>query len=424
MADPEQAATEYSEGGTARTGSSAVAILAATAVVGVAGYVITWLVPRVIGVGPYASFAIFWAAMFLVTAALTGVQQEITRATRWKTRTELAAPARTSPAVRFAVFGGLITLALVLVSAAFWVHAVFPSHGWPLVLPLAIGAACYLLLAVLGGTLYGTAIWGSVFWLILVEGVLRLILIGATLAVTHNVVPLAWAVIAPFPVTVAVVGLASRRRLSGRTRLDVPLRALSWNVVRTVVAASSMGLLISGFPLLLGLTARGASADALGLLILTATLTRAPLIVVGMALQSFFVYHFQHARNFRRVLITLLGAALALGAVLAPVAGLIGPWVFRFLFPGETAPSGWLIGCLVGSSALLAGVCVTAPAALSRNLHTVFTAGWVIAAIVTIICLLLPLELEQRTIVALFVGPLLGLCVHLVGVLRRHPHGA
>ena len=61
--------------------SGFILIVAATGIVGIAGYVITWLVPAVIGVAPYAVFAVFWSFIFLVAAALSGIQQEVTRAT-------------------------------------------------------------------------------------------------------------------------------------------------------------------------------------------------------------------------------------------------------------------------------------------------------------------------------------------------------
>lgn len=57
-------------------------IIVATAVAGLAGYFITWLVPRVICFSAYAVYAVFWSFLFLVVSTLPGVQQEITRATR------------------------------------------------------------------------------------------------------------------------------------------------------------------------------------------------------------------------------------------------------------------------------------------------------------------------------------------------------
>lgn len=385
-------------------------ILAATAIVGVAGYVITWLVPAQIGVGPYAVFAVFWSFIFLVAAALSGIQQEITRATR---RREPADAGYKNRAGLFAAIAFLAVLVLVLGSAPLWAEVVFPVEGWALVFPLAVGAASYVPLAVLAGSLYGVGQWKALFALMCVEGVLRLVLIGIALAFLPGPIPLAWAVAIPFPVAVLAVWPFARSSIVGTTRLDVALPRLTWNVVRTIIAAASMGLMVSGYPLVLSLTSAAVPADDLGLIILAATLTRAPLIVVGMALQSFLIVFFRsRVARFWRTLVQLEALVLGAGAVLAVLGYLLGPWVFGFLFPGQAVPEAWVIATLVASSALVGALCVSAPAVLSRNAHTAFTAGWVVAALTTVICLLLPLDFLERTMLSLLVGPAAGVLLH------------
>lgn len=385
-------------------------ILAATAIVGVAGYVITWLVPRSIGVGPYAVFAVFWSFIFLVAAALSGIQQEITRGTQPRDPADSHYKNR---AGLFALIAFLVVLGLVLGTAPLWATVVFPVDGWALVFPLAVGAASYVPLAVLAGSLYGVGQWRALFVLMCVEGVLRLVLIGLALAFLPGSVPLAWAVAIPFPVAVLVVWPLARSSIVGKTQLDVALPRLSWNVVRTIIAAASMGLMVSGYPLVLSLTSASVPADDLGLIILAATLTRAPLIVVGMALQSFLIVFFRaRLARFWRTLLQLEAVVLGLGAVLAVLGYLLGPWVFGFLFPGQAVPEAWIIATLVASSALVGALCVSAPAVLSRNAHTAFTAGWVVAALTTVLCLLLPLGFLERTMLSLLVGPAAGVLLH------------
>jgi hypothetical protein len=77
-------------------------------------------------------------------------------------------------------------------------------------------------------------------------------------------------------------------------------------------------------------------------------------------------------------------------------------------------PSNWLIATFVLSSALVGALCVSAPAVLSRNAHTAFSAGWIVAAATTVVCLLLPLDFVEKTIVALLVGPIAGVLVHAI----------
>lgn len=393
-----------------RESSGFLLIVAATGLVGIAGYAITILVPAVIGVAPYAVFGVFWSFIFLAAAALTGVQQEVTRATHPRD------PGNVGYRNRAGLFAGgafVVVLALMLGTAPLWVDAVFPADGWALVLPLAVGTASYVPLAVLAGSLYGVGHWKAVFALIAIEGLLRLALVGIALAFVPGTVPLAWAVAIPFPVTVLVVWPFARRRVVGAIQLDVTLPRLTWNVARTTVAAASMGLMVSGFPLVLGLTSPEVSAGALGLVFLAATLTRAPLIVVGMALQSFLIVFFRtHSSDFWRTLLRLEAAVLGLGALLAGLAYLIGPAVFDLVFAGRVTPEAWLLATFVASSALVGALCVSAPAVLSRNAHTAFTAGWVAAAVSTVLCLLLPLEFIERTVLALLVGPTVGILLH------------
>ena len=405
------------EAGDRPTSSGFTLILLATFIVGVAGYVITWLVPATIGVGPYAVFAVFWSFTFLIAAALSGIQQEITRATRPLSaaapESVIGSPARKNVAGLFALVAFFVVLTLMLVTAPLWAQAVFPTSGWSLAIPLAVGAACYVPLAVLAGSLYGVQNWKALLGIMLIEGVLRLVLIGIVLIFGSSSVALAWAVIIPFPVAVASVWLVSRKSVVGRAILDVALPGLTWNVARTIVAAASMGLLVSGFPLVLSLSSPNVPAAELGLVILAATLTRAPLIVVGMALQSYLIVFFRsRQQQFWRSLLLLEGFVLVLGGVLSLLGYLVGPAVFSFLFPNSAVPGGWVIAVFVASSAVVGALCISAPAVLSRNAHGVFTAGWVTAAVVTVLCLLVPLDFMTRTVLALLLGPAAGIVVH------------
>ncbi|NUU04767.1 hypothetical protein [Leifsonia sp. C5G2] len=397
-----------------------VLVLIGTGLVGVAGYVITWLVPRVIGVSAYAGFAVFWAGLFLVVAALSGIQAETTRSVH-SDPPEGRVPARASV---FAVGAALVVLVAVVVTAPLWVGPVF-GGDWGLVWPLALGTAAYVPLAVVTGTLYSRKAWKSIFLVVITEGLLRLVLIAAVLFVTSSIDALAWATAIPTPVA-AIVGIVLVNRPGAlASYLDVGYRRLTWNTARTIVAAASMGMLVSGFPTLLTATSPGVPAAELGLVILAATIVRAPLIVVAMAAQSYLIVLFRGAgeRMFRLVFV-LEVAAIVGGVVLGLIAWVIGPPVFSFLFPGTDVPPGWLLGSFVGTAGVLAGMGISAPAVLVLGKHSVFTAGWLVAAVGTFVALLLPLPLDQRAALALLIGPLAGLLVHtgyLVTVRRTVP---
>jgi hypothetical protein len=385
-------------------------IIVATAIAGVAGYVILWLVPARIGGEDYKVFAVFWAAMYLVVGALSGIQQEVTRAAR-----PVALPAEGAPAPRVGsarVFGLLsagAVLALVVVSAPLWVMRVFPEEGWAMVAPLAVGTASYVLVATLSGSLYGVQAWRAVAGLIAVDALLRLVSVGVTSLVTDNLVALAWAAALPFIVTLGVLWPGIRQVIVGKSQLDVRYGRLTWNVSRTLLASASSAALVSGYPLLLSLTAPEAPPALLASLFLTITLTRAPLIVVTMSLQGYLIVRFRDEARFRATFLSIMAALAASGVVLAVLGWLLGP--------GEPVLDGGFFAVLVGSSVLVAALCVSAPAVLSRGRHMSYSLGWFAAAVVTVLALLLPLDLLTRTALSLVAGPAAGLLVNMVTLL-------
>jgi hypothetical protein len=56
---------------------------------------------------------------------------------------------------------------------------------------------------------------------------------------------------------------------------------------------------------------------------------------------------------------------------------------------------------------------VSAPAVLAKSQHFVYSFGWVAAALTTIAVMFTPLDLLPRVELALLVGPVAGLVVHL-----------
>lgn len=395
-------------------------ILIATAVSGVASYVVTWIVPHRVGLAGYAVFAVFWSFLYLVVGTLSGIQQEVTRATLPRGPEPSPRPHR---ARNLAVMAAGSVLTIVVGTAPLWVHAAFPAGGWALVWPLAFGASCYVFVAVLAGSLYGVSAWLPLALMIGLDAVLRLVAVSVALLFTRDVVLLAWAVALPFPGTLLVLWPFIRRSIVGRSQLDVGYRELVRHVSHTMLAAASTGVMVSGLPLLIGLTAPGVSKDVVGLYILTITLTRAPLIVVAMSLQGYFIITFRkNAEHFWRTFLRIQALVFGSGIVLAVIGGLIGPAVFAFLFPGQLGPDGWLIAVLVLSSALVGSLCVSAPAVLARSQHRVYTSGWVVGALVTIAMLLVPLPFTTRTVLALVLAPIAALVVHgsyLVSTGRR-----
>jgi O-antigen/teichoic acid export membrane protein len=394
-------------------------ILVATAISGVAAYGVTLFVPAVIGLADYKAFSIFWSLLYLVVGALIGIQQEVTRGTQ-------PVSFRAKPEVsRARNFGGVVGLAVavaIVASAPLWVDSAFPGDGWSMVWPLTVGASSFVMVAVLSGSLYGIAQWRPLALLMVGDALLRLIAVFTVLAFSADTVALAWAVAIPFPATLLIFWWFIRKSVVGKTQLDVGYQRLVWNVSRTVVAAASTGLMVSGFPFLLGLTSSGESDELLGLYILCITVTRAPLIVVAMSLQSYLIVHFRDARDrFWRDFILLQLIVFGGGVVIATLVWAAGPAVFAWLYPGQIGPTAGFLAVLVLSSALMAALFISATAVLSRSLHFVFTFGWVVAALITVVALVLPLDFDVRVYLAMLVGPTVGLLVHTGCLLALKP---
>ena len=397
--------------------SGAVLILLATVLAGGSGYLLMPLVAADLGPAGYAAFAVFWSALYLIISALSGVQQEIARATQPR-----SAPTqeRLRPIARnFALVVAAAVLVGTLGTAPLWVSAVFPQQGWSLVWPLAAGVSAYVIVAVVGGVLYGLRIWPFIAVMIAVDGVMRLALVAALLPFTSDLGFIAWAVAAPFVLTPLLVWPLLRRHVVNRSELDVTFRPLTWNVARTVIGSASTGVLVSGFPLLLAATSGNESASAIGALVLAITLTRAPIVIAVMSLQSYLVIHFRaQAAAVWPALLRILALIVAATLVLSALVYWLGSPALVLLVGPDYYLNGGVLALLVASAGLVGALCATGPAVLARSQHMIFTAGWVVAAAATIVLLLLPGPLETRAIVALAVGPALGLLVHFGGLWR------
>jgi O-antigen/teichoic acid export membrane protein len=407
-------AVEGSQG----TRSGAVKVVIATAIGGGSGYVLTVIAGKALGAEGYATFAVFWSALYLVISAISGIQQEVARATHPVEPGVLRPPV----ARNFALFAATLILLIALVTSAFWSPAVFPTGGASLVVPLAVGLAFYAVVAVLSGVFYGLELWRFIAAMISIDGLMRLAIFSVVILFTHDLVPIAWGIVTPFVVTPALVWFFARRRVVSRFELDVGYRTLTWNVARTIVGAAATGILISGFPLLLGATSASDSRASIAALIFATNLTRAPIVIVVLALQSYLVIFFRTRLARVWPSIAVIAAAIAgVTGVVTLLVALLGPWALGTFFGADYVLPAGVLAALVSSAGAVALLCATGPALLALQRHGWYTAGWVAAAAVTVGMLILPLPLTERTILALWVGPVAGLLVHGLGMLRPRP---
>jgi hypothetical protein len=390
-------------------------ILLATAISGGAGYAVNAIVPIFRSPDSYTDFSVLWSALYLIIAALSGVQQEITRATG--RRSVANSNDSASPARSFAIVVASVTGVAILLSGSWWLPAVVGGNGWAFSAPLALGTASYVVVAVLCGTMYGLELWTVVALMIGVDGLLRLIGVGVALLLGTGTVGLFWAVIVPFPLTPLILWAFVRTRIVGKSELDVASMRLTWNVLRTIAASAATGVLISGFPLLLAATSPLATKHDLAAVNLSINLIRAPLVIVVLSLQSYFVVRFRNSvdsafSQFLKLALLVAGATLVLASVAWGLAPVVLGW-----FGNAYVLDGWTVAALVAASGLLGILCVSGPLALGLSQHGVYVAGWVIAAVASVLVLLVPGPLVPRMLLALMAGPAIGVFVHTLGVL-------
>lgn len=401
----------------------ATIILAATVISGVSGYVVTGVVARILGPAMYGEFAVFWAALYLVIGTLAGIQQEVTRAAQPR-RDEVVKDVAGANARTFAlVVCACVVLALIAVGFLAGEQFFPSSAAMSTFVVLAGGAGSYVVIAVLSGVLYGLSMWTVIGLMTSLDAVIRLLFVAVVLILHGGILWLEIAVAAPFIVVPLALWPLIRGKAMGRYALDVQFGQLVWNTARTLIASASLAVLISGFPLILGATSHSEPAAEVGTIILAITLTRAPLTVTSLALQSYFVVMFKNRLEDPRKFWGLLGtltlwvsvAALALAALV----WWCGAPIFRAVFGRGYDIPGSTLAMLVGSAGIVALLALCGAALLVRGQHVSYAASWVVAAVITVVLMLTGLPIIERVVVSLVAGPLIGLIFQILAIRVR-----
>lgn len=380
---------------------------------GVIGYLIQGLVPLFVrDPAEYLKFSVFWSTLYLVGAGLSGIQQEISRATRTAT---LDGPTSSIRGLALVIVTAVGTIAVV--TAFLWAPPVFGPGAVALTAALIAGVSGYAGMSAMMGLFYGVRLWIGVTALTLLDASLRLVAVVAVLLLGAGTTALGVAVVVPFPLALLIAWAWARRRV-GRYRLDVSTAYLFRNMLSTIGGASATGLLTSGFPLLISVTSSEEPA-AVGALVFVVTLTRAPLVVPAMALQSYLTVHFRDRVGSQLTpMLRLMAGVVAISSVVALIAYFLEPLLLRALWGEQYSVAGITCALVVLTAGVTAALCISGAAVVAASQHGVFVVGWVAAAVATILTMLLPLALEPRVLLAMAVGPLVGLLVHTLGLLR------
>jgi len=415
----------------------------ATAVTAVCGYAVLYLAARDLEPAGFSVFGVFWGAFGLVTGAANGLLQEATREVRSTpyhvgtgaapaaTSHTGAAPAATSHtgaapaarataarthAMRVAAVVGLVAAASIALTSPLWSPHVFAESRPLSVALLSAGLAGFCLHATLLGMLAGVNRWTQYGSLMVTDAGIRVAVAGATFVLGWGLVGFLWATVAGSLAWLILVVVSPAARSAARLMTPGSTATFLRGASHSIAAAGASAILVMGFPVLLKATS-GDLGSAGGVVILAVTLTRAPLMVPLTAMQGNLIAHFVDQRSGRlRALVAPAAIVAGIGLIGVVAAGTLGPWLLRTAFGAQYRADGALLAWFTVAAVAIALLTLTGAATVAAALHRAYSAGWVGATVASVLLLLLPMDLETRTVVALLCGPLVGIAVHLAAL--------
>lgn len=397
------------------TRASVVRVGVATAITALCGYAVLYLAARGLEPAGFSVFGVFWGAFGLASGAAFGLLQETTREVR--SPSAGAGAGRTHP-MRVAAGVGLAAAAVIAVTSPLWSEQVFVDARALSVALLCVGLAGFCLHTTLLGALAGMDRWSEYGALMVADAVLRVAVAAATFTVGWGLGGYLWATVAGSFAWVLLIVVSPVTRAAARVITPGDTMTFLRGTGHSIAAAGASAVLVMGFPVLLKATSDDLGAAG-GVVILAVTLTRAPLLVPLTAMQGNLIAHFIDRCHHRlKALIAPSALVAGLGGTGVVLAGMFGPWLLREAFGTQYRADGALLAWLTAAAVAIALLTLTGAATVAAALHRAYAAGWVSATVAATLLLLLPLDLEVRTVVALLCGPLVGIAVHLVALAR------
>jgi O-antigen/teichoic acid export membrane protein len=409
------------------TRGSVARVGVATAVTALCGYLVLYLAARDLDPTGFSVFGVFWGAFGLVTGAANGLLQEATREVR-SARYEVSSPPpeplrprgssvgpQTHP-LRVAAVIGVAAGLVIAGSAPLWAGHVFVEARILSVVLLSVGLAGFCLHATLLGMLAGAGRWTQYGSLMVTDAGMRVALAAATFAMSWGLVGYLWATVCGAVAWLVMLVASPTTRAAAQLVASGDTATFLRGAAHAIAAAGASAILVMGFPVLLKATSGNLGATG-GVVILAVTLTRAPLLVPLTAMQGNLIAHFVDQRTERmRALVGPAAVVVGLGAVGVVAAGLAGPWLLRVFFGADYRADGALLAWLTAAAVSIALLTLTGAATVAAAMHRAYSLGWIGATVASTLLLLLPLELETRTVVALLTGPLVGIVVHVAAL--------
>ncbi|MFS0896579.1 hypothetical protein [Mycolicibacterium litorale] len=401
------------------TRSSVTRVGVATAVTALCGYAVLYLAARDLEPAGFSVFGVFWGAFGLASGAAFGLLQEATREVRDARACRPADGPHTRP-MRVAVAVAVVAAVSIVVTSPLWADRVFVEQQWLSVALLSAGLAGFCVHATLLGMLAGVDLWSQYGVLMVTDAVIRVLVAVATFAVGWGLGGFLWATVGGAIAWLLLLACSPATRAAARLRTPGSTATFLRGAAHSIAAAGASAVLVMGFPVLLQATSDDLGATG-GVVILAVTLTRAPLLVPLTAMQGNLIAHFVDQRTARlRALIAPAAVVLGVGVMGVVAAGLVGPWLLRTGFGEQYRADGALLAWLTAAAVAIALLTLTGAATVAAAMHRTYAVGWVGATVAAVLLLLLPLDLETRTVVALLCGPMVGIAVHLAGLASSH----
>ncbi len=383
----------------------------ATALSALCGYAVLYLAARDLDPAGFSLFGVFWGAFGLVSGAANGLLQESTREVRAMRGQHR--PAATTRPMRIAAVVGIGSAVLIAVTAPLWSARVFTEDQVLSVVLLSIGLAGFCLHATLLGMLAGVDRWTQYGSLMVTDAAFRVAIAATAFVLGWGLAGFLWATVAGSVAWLILLALSPATRDAARLTAAGSARTFLTGAFHSVAAAGASAVLIMGFPVLLKATT-GELGAAGGVVILAVTLTRAPLLVPLTAMQGNLIAHFVDQSHRRlRALVVPAVAVTTIGCLGVVAAWSAGPWLLRSAFGPDYQIAGGLLAWFTAGAVAIALLTLTGAAAVAAALHRAYAVGWVGATLAAVALLLLPLDLETRTVIALLCGPIVGIAVHL-----------
>ena len=393
---------------------------AATAVAAVLGWLALVAVARILGAERYAEFSVLWGFYFALGGLLFGLQQEVTRTVgSHEHPIEETPPPPGSPVISGVALVTVPGVVLLIVSAPWWASELFGDDPWPTVVATVVGLASLAVQATIMGVAAARRQLGLFSGMVTVAAVARLLVIVVVCQTTASTAGLMWGIASGSAIWLLFLPSSRIRHAIGAVgdAATVPFVA---RAASTMVASACAALLATGFPFMVRATSEGQLGAEAGVLFAAVLATRAPLLLPLTGFQLVIIGYFvRHRAHLTRALPKIVSLVLALGVVAGLLATVIGPFLLELLFGDDFVIEGRVLGLLAFAAALLVLLTVTGVALLALQRHISSMFGWVVATVVAQAVLFLPLSLTQRCVLALCLGPITGVALHVVQLVRR-----